>query len=247
VIALPLGHWRPSGGFGIAWQPVKTLMFGFRALLNDDRERRFDPAATSEGLARSVELRIGGSVSPWEGALFDVGGTRLDKRNGIAGTLATSHEPNIGFEQVLLSRGLTVRLGVDETSPTAGLSATFAPFNIDVAYVRNMARNTAHVSRGRRRGKARRRFPETPHSSITCADVCAAPRGAIPLYFIGLRDTLYMISRSLRASIPMATRMPGRVDSGQPQSSGPCPVSSYLAALIRHTDEQCTMRPPGRR
>ena len=134
-------HWRPSGGFGIAWQPVKTVMFGFRALLNNDLERRFDPVGTSEGLARSVELRIGGSVAPWEGALVDVGGTRLDKRNAIAGTHTTSHEPNIGFEQSLLSRRLTLRLGVDETSPTAGLSAKFAPFNIDVAYVRNMARN----------------------------------------------------------------------------------------------------------
>lgn len=134
-------HWRPSGGFGIAWQPDKKLMFGFRALLNNDLEQRFDPAGTSQGLARSVELRIGGSVAPWEGALIDVGGTHLEKRYAIAGTHATSHEPNIGFEQTLLARRLTLRFGVDETSPTAGLSARFAPFNVDVAYVRNMARN----------------------------------------------------------------------------------------------------------
>ena len=134
-------QWRPSGGFGIAWQPDKKLMFGFRALLNSDLERRIDPAGTSEGLARSVELRVGGSVAPWEGALIDVGTTRLEKRNAIAATHTISHEPNIGFEQSLLARRLTLRLGVDETSPTAGFSAKFPPFNIDVAYVRNMARN----------------------------------------------------------------------------------------------------------
>ena len=133
-------YWRPSGGFGIAWQPNKLLLFGFRALLNNDLERRTDATGTAEGLARSVELRLGGSVSPWEGALIDVGGTRLEKRNAIAGTHTIIYEPNIGFEQALLSRHLTLRFGVDETSPTAGLSVKIAPFNVDVAYVRNMAR-----------------------------------------------------------------------------------------------------------
>jgi hypothetical protein len=133
--------WRPSGGFGIAWQPAKRLLFGFRALLNNDLERRVDSAGTSEGLARSVELRLGGSVSPWEGALIDVGGTRLEKRNSIAGTHTITYEPNVGFEQALFTRHLTLRFGVDETSPTAGLSVRFAPFNLDVAYVRNMARS----------------------------------------------------------------------------------------------------------
>ena len=134
-------RWRPSGGFGIAWQPDKKLMFGFRALLNNDLEQRIDPAGTSEGLARSVEVRLGGSVAPWEGALVDVGGTRLEKHNAIAATRTISHEPNIGFEQSLLARRLTLRVGVDETSPTAGLSAKFPPWNLDVAYVRNMARS----------------------------------------------------------------------------------------------------------
>ena len=133
--------WRPSGGLGIAWQPTKRLLFGFRALLNNDLERRTDAAGTVEGLARSVELRLGGSVSPWEGALIDVGGTRLEKRNAIAGTHTIIYEPNIGFEQALISRRLTLRFGVDETSPTAGLSVKIPPFNLDVAYVRNMARS----------------------------------------------------------------------------------------------------------
>ena len=67
-------RWRPSGGFGLAWQPEKRWLFGFRALLNNDLEQRVDPAAATEGLARSAEYRLGGSFSPWEGALLDVGG-----------------------------------------------------------------------------------------------------------------------------------------------------------------------------
>jgi len=133
--------WRPSGGFGIAWQPSKQLLFGFRALLNNDLERRTDSHGTSEGIARSAELRLGGSVSLWEGAWIDVGGTRLEKRNAIAGTHTVIYEPNIGFEQALLGRHLTLRFGVDETSPTAGLSVKLPPVNLDIAYVRNMARS----------------------------------------------------------------------------------------------------------
>jgi hypothetical protein len=132
--------WRPSAGFGVAWQPTKQLLFGFRVLSNNDLERRIDPSGTSEGMARSLELRIGGSFSPWEGGLIDFGGTRLEKRNAIADTHITTHEPNIGFEQVLLARRLTLRLGVDETSPTAGVSVKLPPVNLDIAYVRNMAR-----------------------------------------------------------------------------------------------------------
>ena len=134
-------YWRPSGGFGIAWQPNQRLLFGFRALFNNDLERRTDATGTVEGLARSVELRLGGSVSPWEGALIDVGGTRLEKRNAIAHTHTVIYEPNVGFEQALFTRHLTLRFGVDETSPTAGLSVKIQPFKLDVAYVRNMARS----------------------------------------------------------------------------------------------------------
>ncbi len=133
-------EWRPSGGFGVAWQPSKKWLFGFRALVNNDLERRTDSAGLAEGLVRSVEYRLGGSTSPWDGALIDLGGTRLEKQNAIAQTHTIAYEPNIGFEQSLLARRVTLRLGVDETSPTAGLSFKFAPCNIDVAYVRNMAR-----------------------------------------------------------------------------------------------------------
>ena len=133
--------WRPSGGFGVAWQPNKLWLFGLRALLNNDLERRTESAGTTEGLARSVELRLGGSVSPWEGALIDVGSTRLEKRNAIAGTHTVVYEPNVGFEQALFTHRLTLRIGVDETSPTAGLSLKIPPFNLDIAYVRNIARS----------------------------------------------------------------------------------------------------------
>ena len=77
-------QWRPSGGFGVTWQPSKRLLFGFRSLVNNDWESRADVAGLREGLARSVEYRLGGSVSPWEGALIDLGGTRLEKHNAIA-------------------------------------------------------------------------------------------------------------------------------------------------------------------
>jgi hypothetical protein len=133
-------QWRPSGGFGVAWQPSKQLLFGFRALLNNDLEQRIDPSGISEGLARSYEYRLGGSASPWEGALLDLGGTRLEKRNAVSRTHTIANEPNIGFEQAFINRHFVVRLGVDETSPTAGFSVKFAPFTVDVAYVRNMAR-----------------------------------------------------------------------------------------------------------
>ena len=132
--------WRPSGGFGVAWQPDQRLMLGIRALLNNDLERRIDSTGVREGLARSAELRAGISVSPWDGALLDAGGTRLEKRNAIAGTHSTVIEPNLGFEQAFLGRRFVARFGVDETSPTAGLSARFSPLKVDVAFVRNMAR-----------------------------------------------------------------------------------------------------------
>ncbi|MBS0393156.1 MAG: hypothetical protein JSR54_00950 [Proteobacteria bacterium] len=132
--------WRPSGGLGVAWQPDQRWMFGFRALFNNDLERRIDSSGTRVGEARSMELRLGGSVAPWPGALIDVGGTRLEKRNNIAGTETTTYEPNVGIEQAFRNRRYVVRLGVDETSPTAGVSLKIAPVNIDVAYVRNMAR-----------------------------------------------------------------------------------------------------------
>jgi hypothetical protein len=131
--------WRPSGGFGLAWQPTQRLLLGFRALFNTDLERRTDLAGTREGLARSQEYRAGVSVAPWTGALVDAGATRLEKRNALARKHTIDWEPNLGFEQALLDRRLAFRLGLDETSFTAGFSAKLRPFDLGVAYVSDMA------------------------------------------------------------------------------------------------------------
>ncbi|HEX7499212.1 MAG TPA: hypothetical protein VF524_02805, partial [Polyangia bacterium] len=48
-------RWRPSGGFGVTWEPSKRLLFGTRAILSHDQEVRSDSAGTSEALARSYE------------------------------------------------------------------------------------------------------------------------------------------------------------------------------------------------
>ena len=131
--------WRPSGGFGVSWQPDPRVLVGVRALLNSDDEHRSDAAGEREGMARSQELRFGMSVSPWQGALVDAGITRLHKTNRLSATESTHTQPNLGFEQALLNRRLTLRFGRDETSLTAGLSAKFAPFDLGLAYVSNMA------------------------------------------------------------------------------------------------------------
>jgi hypothetical protein len=132
--------WRPSGGFGIAWQPSKSVLVGFRALLNNDFERRTDPVSVTEGTSRSQEYRVGASYSPWAGALLDAGGTFLKKQSGLTGSHTTLEHPNIGFEQAFSDRRYVVRFGVDETSPTAGFSVKVKPLNLDFAYVHDMAR-----------------------------------------------------------------------------------------------------------
>jgi hypothetical protein len=134
-------EWRPSGGFGVTWQPDPRVLVGARALLNSDEERRTDAAGTREGIARSEEYRLGGSVSPWAGALIDVGTTRLEKRNAISATHSIDWEPNLGFEQSFIDHRLALRFGKDEASLTAGLSWKLAPFDFGVAYVSNMAHN----------------------------------------------------------------------------------------------------------
>ncbi len=133
--------WRPSGGFGVAWQPNKKLLFGFRGLLNNDLERRTDSAGTTQGEAHTKEFRFGASVSPWKGALLDAGTTRFERTNALAAAHVLFYHPNLGFEQSLLKRRLTFRGGIDETSPTAGLSAKFDIFKVDAAYVDKMARS----------------------------------------------------------------------------------------------------------
>ncbi|HLW55391.1 MAG TPA: hypothetical protein VKW06_21360 [Candidatus Angelobacter sp.] len=134
-------RWRPSGGFGLTWQPDKKMLFGFRGLLNNDLEQRTDPLGLTQGKVHSAEFRLGGSYLPWKGAVLDVGGTRLERRNALAGTHTLVYHPNLGFEQALLQTRLVLRAGVDETSPTAGFSFKFNRFKLDAAYVDNMARS----------------------------------------------------------------------------------------------------------
>lgn len=133
--------WRPSGGWGVAWEkPGSSLLVGFRALLNRDRERRTDALGSAEGSAQANEYRIGASYSPWEGALMDLGHTRLQRQNTLNGTNTTFEAPNIGFEQNFNANRMAVRFGLDESSPGAGFTAKFAAFKLDVAYIHNMAR-----------------------------------------------------------------------------------------------------------
>ena len=133
-------RWRPSGGFGVTWEPSKRLLFGTRAILNHDQEVRTDSAGTSEALARSYEARLGGAASPWTGGLIDVGGTWLYRRNGLAGTTKTALHPNLGFEQSLLAGAFALRAGVDETSYGGGFSLRRRPLKLDVAYVYDLGR-----------------------------------------------------------------------------------------------------------
>ncbi len=132
-------RWRPSGGFGVTWQPNKIVLVGFRALLNRDLDRLNDNAGITEGTARSNEYRLGVSASPWTGALLDAGGTWLSRSNTRTSAHTSKLEPNLGVEQTLAQQHLVLRLGVDETSPTAGLTVRFAPCRLDLAYVRDMA------------------------------------------------------------------------------------------------------------
>jgi hypothetical protein len=131
--------WRPSGGFGLAYQPDKTWLFGFRAILNNDFERRIDSSSLTEGLAKSNEYRLGASYVPWNGGLIDIGATRLEKWNAIAGTHSVAYHPNLGFEQKV-GDSFALRVGLDETSPTAGITYRFSLFKLDIAYVRDLAK-----------------------------------------------------------------------------------------------------------
>jgi hypothetical protein len=133
-------RWRPSGGFGVTWQPLARLLFGTRAILNHDEEVRSDAGGTSEGLARTYELRLGGSAVPWTGGIVDIGGTWLYRRNGIAGTTKRSLHPNLGVEQSFFARALALRAGIDETSYGAGFTVRRRPLQLDVAYVYDLGK-----------------------------------------------------------------------------------------------------------
>lgn len=133
-------EWRPSGGLGLAWQPNKRLLFGAREMVNNDMEYRTDPAGTTHGEVRSTEFRLGASVAPWRGAWMDMGGTSLIRSNAQAVTHSHFYHPNLGFEQDLPAKHLALRFGLDETSPTVGLSLKYKRIKLDTAYVHNMGR-----------------------------------------------------------------------------------------------------------
>lgn len=130
--------WRPTGGFGLTYQPSARFLFGFRALFNQDMETRIDNISTAQGIASSQEYRLGASIGLWQGALIDIGGNLRSKQNHIASTSSSQVKSNIGFEQNLWDRHFSFRGGVDETSPTAGFSLKFQPITVDFAYVNNI-------------------------------------------------------------------------------------------------------------
>ena len=131
--------WRPSGGLGITWEPNKKMLFGFRGLSNSDLERRTDPAGLTQGVSSKTELRIGGSISPWDGAWIDGGATRLARSNALSGTHTIYYAPNLGLEQSLLGKHMALRGGLDETSPTAGIALKFSRYKLDIGYVHDMS------------------------------------------------------------------------------------------------------------
>jgi hypothetical protein len=133
-------EWRPSGGFGAVWQPGPRFLVGSRVILNHDHEIRTDALGTTEGLARSYELRLGGSVVPWPGGILDVGGTELYKRNGLTGATSRSLHPNLGIEQAVIVNALFLRAGIDETSYGGGITLRKRPLQLDVAYVYGLGR-----------------------------------------------------------------------------------------------------------
>lgn len=133
-------QWRPSGGFGLTYQPNGRVLMGVRAILNHDQEVRDDPVGRTQGLARSYEYRTGISVSPWKGALVDVGGTLLDRTNGLTGIEKVTPEPNLGFEQAFQGRRFVVRAGLDESTLGGGISWKFVPLNLDIAFLHNLGK-----------------------------------------------------------------------------------------------------------
>jgi hypothetical protein len=134
-------EWRPSGGLGVAWQPKKRLLFGVREMVNNDMEYRTDPAGATHGEVRSTEFRLGASIAPWRGAWVDLGGTSLIRSNAQAASHGHFYHPNLGFEQELPNKHLALRFGLDETSPTTGLSLKYKRLKLDSAYVDNMGRS----------------------------------------------------------------------------------------------------------
>ncbi len=131
-------NWRPSVGAGISWQPGKRILVGFRGRYDNDMEFRTDNFGTISGLNSSGEYRLGIAVALWNGGLIDIGGTAVTRSNQIYNTQNSTYKPNLGFEQNLLNRHISLRIGYDESSPTYGFSLRISPIILDVAYINNL-------------------------------------------------------------------------------------------------------------
>jgi len=131
--------WMPSGGAGVSYQPESWLLVGARVILNNDWETRVDGTGTTQGLLRSNEYRAGVSVTPWSGGLLDAGVSVLDRSSAVDGTASVTAFPTYGFEQELIEKKYWLRMGLDETSFTAGGSLKLEKLKLDLAYLNNIA------------------------------------------------------------------------------------------------------------
>ncbi len=129
----------PSGGFGLHWHPDEHWQAGVRVILSHDTETRTQGGASTSGLVRSYEYRLGVAYSPWKGTLFDVGGDGLDRSDAVDGTATFHLYPTVGAEQALVPRRVWARAGLDETTWTTGMSVAFSPIKIDLAYLYDIA------------------------------------------------------------------------------------------------------------
>lgn len=133
-------HWLPSGGVGVSWQPVDRVLVGVRGLFNIDRElRTLGGQPTEYGLNSAQEYRAGISVGLWKGALADAGGNFRHRYNEISRSKRDDLQPNLGFEQTLFKKHLSLRCGLDETSWTGGFTLRSKILVFDAAYVKDMA------------------------------------------------------------------------------------------------------------
>ncbi len=129
----------PSGGLGLHWHPDEHWQLGTRVILNHDREVRTQGTATTSGVLRSYEYRVGGGYAPWKGTLFDVGLVGLDRSNGVEHTSTFALHPTVGVEQMLVKKRVWARGGLDETTWCTGMSLGVSPIKIDLAYLYNLA------------------------------------------------------------------------------------------------------------
>ena len=129
----------PSGGAGLHWHPDAHWQAGLRVILNHDTETRTQGTASTSGLLRSYEYRLGVAYSPWKGTLLDVGGDALDRSDAVAGTKTFKVYPTVGAEQALVPKRVWARGGLDETTWTTGMSVALPPVKIDLAYLYNIA------------------------------------------------------------------------------------------------------------